>query len=155
MSKQIAPIANRSKSSVSRNQRRITKTDGAVFHPWFLPRSTFRSMVKLVPREYLMKMRDYFDRYGCMRCEKRDVTYGQNGMCRPCCSEVGRRLRRCLKARFGDPTTRASTLQVNEAAAGTKLAHKLLRDLIPAMRATTSLSQQKYGTMNPTTGVRV
>jgi len=138
-----------------RSVRGASESTALMFHPWFLPRSTQRAIMRLVPREFYWKMRDYFNLYGCLKCEKRNVIYGGNGMCHACHANVTAKLKQCLKARFGDPTTRASTVQVNEAAAGTKLARKLLRGLIPAMRVATSLSQQEYSTRNPTTGVRV
>ena len=99
-------------------------------------------------------MHDYFDSYGCLKCDSRDAVYGGNGMCEVCYVQVCQRLKRCLKARFGDPKSRTSAAQVIEAIAGRKMALKLLRDLIPTIR-TVSLSQQKYNAKNPPIGVRV
>jgi hypothetical protein len=155
MPKQMMNIANLTvKPSRSRNDRKVSESIGGIFHPWFLPRSTYQSIVRLVPREYLMKMRDYFERYGCIRCEKRQAGYGQNGMCRLCYSEIGRRLRRCLKARFRQPKMQTGNREVTEIIAGAKMARKLLRDMMPATRGTANAGQQKYNTRNPTTGIR-
>ncbi len=59
-----------------------------IFQPWFVPRSTYLSIARLIPREYLMRMHDFFSRYGCLRCRSRTREYGSNGMCRPCHTEV-------------------------------------------------------------------
>lgn len=122
----------------------------AVFHPWFLPRSVFRTVAQLVPREYLMKMRDYYDRYGCMRCSTRERRYCQNGMCQPCYNEVARRLRRCLKRRFGAKRKLAVHTEVHQLLRSERIARKLLRDLIPVERAVPRSGQRKYDPRNPT-----
>ena len=52
-----------------------------IFQPWFLPNSTYRTIARMVPREYLLRMRDYFERYGCMRCGSRTKLHCAHGMC--------------------------------------------------------------------------
>ena len=52
-----------------------------IFQPWFLPKSTYVTIARMVPREYLLRMRDYFERYGCMRCGCRTKLHFAHGMC--------------------------------------------------------------------------
>jgi protein-arginine kinase activator protein McsA len=43
------------------------------------------------------KWRHYFDRYGCLRCETRDVNHASCGMCARCYAQVGSRLKTVYK----------------------------------------------------------
>lgn len=70
------------------------------FQPSLLPRETYRSIVDLTLQECSLKMHDYFDQHGCMKCGSRTRRYGQNGMCRPCATKIGKRLRRHWKRRL-------------------------------------------------------
>lgn len=151
MSKSKTSIATVGQSlKHSQNVLQPSTLNAALFHPWFLPRSVFRTIAQLVPREYLIKMRDYYDRYGCMRCSRRDRRYRQNGMCQPCYNEVARRLRRCLKRRFGVRHKLAANSAVRHLLQSEKIARELLQDLIPAERAAARSCQRKYDPKNPT-----
>jgi hypothetical protein len=55
----------------------------------------------LIPPDYRQRMHDYFDDYGCMRCDRTDVLYKSNGMCRGCLSTVFGRLQHSVTKRSG------------------------------------------------------
>jgi hypothetical protein len=65
-----------------------------VLPSWFLSRTVLTEIQKLVPTDYHRRFRAYFNRYGCIRCEKTDVLYGCNGLCLPCVGLVSDRLKR-------------------------------------------------------------
>lgn len=120
-----------------------------IFQPWFVPRETFLTIAKLVPREYLLKMRDYFDRYGCMRCRSRSRPYGRNGMCGRCATEIGRRLRRCWKRRLKLLNQQAGQREVKHILANAKTARKLLADLVVPTREPAKSTQRIHPARNP------
>jgi hypothetical protein len=68
-----------------------------IFPPWFLSRAVLREIELLVPAEYHRRFRAYFDRHGCVRCERREVPYGCNGLCLACVGLVSDRLKRIDK----------------------------------------------------------
>ena len=53
-------------------------------------------------------MRDYFDSYGCMRCNREDGVYQSNGMCKLCANIIRIRLRKCIQHRLGGSAEIAS-----------------------------------------------
>ena len=57
-------------------------------------------MRKLLPSCHLVKLRYYFDDYGCLRCGKPHALYGGNGFCKPCAVIVRHRVILALKRRF-------------------------------------------------------
>lgn len=124
----------------------------AIFHPWFLPRAAYRTIVQAVPREYLLKMRDYFDRYGCMRCKRSNISYGSNGMCSTCVSNVSRKLKRCVKRRLGAPNQPLKEPHLQHYLASAKTAREILSDLQPAVLASRD-GLRKYKAQNPAKGI--
>lgn len=68
--------------------------------PWYLPHKTFLAIRQLLPSAQLLKMRYYFDDYGCLKCGKLDVGYSSNGMCARCAIVVRSRVVASLKRRF-------------------------------------------------------
>ena len=68
--------------------------------PWYMPKPVSLQMRKILPSVHLAKMRYYFDDHGCLRCERRDILYGSNGMCENCSVIVRGRLANCLKKRL-------------------------------------------------------
>ncbi len=54
----------------------------------------FKQIEKLLPYYYHKRFRFYFDRYGCVRCERKDVIYGCSGLCLHCLGLVSDRLKR-------------------------------------------------------------
>jgi hypothetical protein len=67
--------------------------------PWFVPRETAETIRSLLPAIHFRKMRFYFDDWGCMKCEKKGVMYGANGMCSRCAQKVQHRVKACLEKR--------------------------------------------------------
>lgn len=65
-----------------------------IFPPWFLSRAALQQIELLVPPEYHRRFRTYFDRYGCVRCDKKNVLYGCNGLCLACVGLISDRLKR-------------------------------------------------------------
>jgi len=68
--------------------------------PWYMPKPVSLQMQKILPSIHLAKMRYYFDDHGCLRCERRDILYGSNGMGENCSVIVRGRLANCLKRRL-------------------------------------------------------
>jgi hypothetical protein len=85
-----------SKPSPARRQGgRLTKQE-LMLQPWFLPKGISRIILGLVPPDYRKRLHDYFDDYGCMRCNRLDVPYKSNGMCLGCMSTVYGRLEQSI-----------------------------------------------------------
>jgi hypothetical protein len=73
--------------------------------PWFVSRDTYAQMYRSLPKIYFRRFSTYFHRYGCLRCSKRFVIYGANGLCKPCLGLVSDRLKICdrvLERRYAD-----------------------------------------------------
>jgi len=68
--------------------------------PWCLPKESYLAVRRILPNIHIAKMRYYFDDYGCIRCERRDVLYRTNGLCQQCTAIVRWRLTHCLKKRL-------------------------------------------------------
>lgn len=77
---------------------RISERSGGrrleVFPVWFLTEDVKRQVDRVLPSNYRRRFRFYFDRYGCVRCNRKNVRYGGNGFCLPCLGLVGDRLGR-------------------------------------------------------------
>lgn len=88
--------------SSSKSRRRSARGgDEDIFlQPWYMPKPVSLQMRKLLPSVHLAKMRYYFDDHGCLRCERRDILYGSNGMCENCSTIVRGRLANCMKRRL-------------------------------------------------------
>jgi hypothetical protein len=88
--------------SSSKSRRRFARAgDEDIFlQPWYMPKPVSLQMRKILPSIHLAKMRFYFDDHGCLRCERRDILYGSNGMCENCSTIVRGRLANCMKRRL-------------------------------------------------------
>src|SRR5579871_847566 len=95
--------------------------------PWFVSRETYNQMYSLLPKIYFRRLSTYFKRYGCMRCGRRLVKYGANGLCKPCLGLVSDRLKICDRAleRRYRPYFRKADRYLQRA----KTARELLSDL--------------------------
>jgi hypothetical protein len=74
--------------------------------PWFLDFPTIRKIEALLPYYYHSRFRFYFDRYGCLRCSRKNVVYWANGFCKPCHGLIINRLQRTdksMKRRYDKP----------------------------------------------------
>lgn len=74
--------------------------DDIFLQPWFLPRQTAFAIKRILPPEHRHRMRFYFDDYGCLRCGKKNVTYGSNALCKTCMQQVKLRLFFAIKRRW-------------------------------------------------------
>jgi hypothetical protein len=74
--------------------------------PWFVPKAVLFQMRKMLPSCHLLKLRYYFEDYGCLRCGKSQVLYGANGFCKQCSIVVRYRILLALKRRFRKLGTR-------------------------------------------------
>lgn len=94
-------VRNRS-AKLSRGQRQaLAILDDEIFmQPWFVPKPIYLAIRRLLPNIHLMKMRHYFDDYGCLRCGKSDVLYGAAGLCHACNVIVRSRIMASLKKRL-------------------------------------------------------
>jgi hypothetical protein len=85
----------------TKNRRYSVEDDeDLALQPWFLPRSIAWQVRKILPSVHLAKMRYYFDDHGCLRCAKKNVLYGSNGLCENCNIIIRSRLKNCLKRRL-------------------------------------------------------
>jgi len=91
------------------NQKRSAPQKLKIFLPWFLNKELLRRIEELLPYYYHARFRLYFNRYGCMRCSKKNVMYGCNGLCPKCLALISDRLKRsdrAMKRRYGvDPAS--------------------------------------------------
>jgi hypothetical protein len=112
--------------------------DDIFLQPWFLPRRTAFAIKRILPPEHRHKMRFYFDDYGCLKCEQRDVQYGSNGLCKLCLQRVKLRLFLAVKRRW----TAASPDNLPRTFKRMADAQRLLRDLLDS----SSKPRRKKGT---------
>lgn len=71
--------------------------------PWFLTKEIVKKIEDLLPYYYHVRFRLYFDRYGCVRCARKNVIYRCNGLCEPCVGMITNRLKwadRQMKRRY-------------------------------------------------------
>lgn len=71
----------------------------AALQPWFIPSETYLELRRVLPPSQIMKMRYYFEDFGCLRCDSRTAIYGSNGLCEKCSTLVRSRLSRALERR--------------------------------------------------------
>jgi hypothetical protein len=80
----------------------------------------------MVPNDYWRKMRYYFDDYGCLKCERKSVPYGINGLCRVCSKLILHRIGFALASRkMPGAKPQYTDQQIRRIA----YAHELLKDL--------------------------
>ena len=90
------------KGSLSDGQREALAilSDDVFMQPWFVPKPIYFAIRRLLPNIHLMKMRHYFDDYGCIRCGETDTLYGASGFCHSCNVIVRSRLLASIKKRL-------------------------------------------------------
>ena len=104
--------------------------------PWYLPKDVYLVVRRVLPNIHISKMRFYFDDYGCMRCERKDVLYRTNGLCERCNVIVRWRLTQCLKKRLG-----AVGIPTRGEAADVGRALTLAQNLLKPFRNTTPINR--------------
>jgi hypothetical protein len=98
-----------------------------VFLPWFLDWRTMKKVEAILPHYYHMRLRFYFDKYGCIRCNRKRVLYCANGLCKPCTGLVRDRMEQSdkkMKRRYGKRPEIPSAVILKRM----KTAQELLRD---------------------------
>lgn len=83
-----------------------------ILQPWFLPNEISTAIRSLIPFMHIRKMRFYFEDYGCIRCRRRNVPYGNNGFCHKCSQLVVYRTLRSLKSRLEQIGTGLTTGEI-------------------------------------------
>ena len=86
--------------SISRAVKVGSPEDELFLQPWFLSRPVYEAIRRLLPPSQILKMRYYFDDYGCLKCGDLKALYGTNGLCRGCSIIVRARVALALKRRF-------------------------------------------------------
>lgn len=74
--------------------------DELFLQPWFVPKPVYLQMRRILPSSQMLKMRYYFDDYGCLKCGSHNALYGSNGLCKRCNIIVRSRIILSLKKRF-------------------------------------------------------
>ena len=110
-----------------RTEAGIPVDDQVFMLPWFLPKQAYLAVRRILPNIHIAKMRYYFEDYGCMRCERRDVLYRTNGLCEQCNTIVRWRLTQCLKKRLADVGIAAVSNYESASGRGLSLAQDLLK----------------------------
>lgn len=83
-----------------RQQGALTADADLMLQPWFLPNEISLAVRELIPAFHIRKMRYYFEDYGCIRCHRKNVLYGNNGFCDACQQNITYRLMRSLRKRM-------------------------------------------------------
>lgn len=90
---------NKSKELGKSSHMAVQLNDDAPFQPWFLSKPVSKAILRLIPPEYIARMRWYFDDYGCLYCKRKKVLYQSNGFCIECGAMIRRRLVQTVKRR--------------------------------------------------------
>lgn len=72
--------------------RSLTREEQTAFLPWFLSQAVRLKIDKLLPRYYPLRLRLYYEKFGCIGCKSKQKMYGSNGLCVSCSSRIGERL---------------------------------------------------------------
>jgi hypothetical protein len=100
--------------------------------PWFCSNDMIHQLRQILPPAYHKRFSAYFQRYGCIRCGRKDRVYRASGLCLPCHGLITDRLKRCdkiLKQTFRGPSDNGAEEYLKRM----RSARDLLRDLQPAV----------------------
>jgi hypothetical protein len=124
--------SKRNRDALGNFAGRLTEkqVESLIFQPWFVPRATFQTIAGLLPREWALRMHDYYDRFGCMYCRRRTYPYGSNGMCKKCVCIVSHRIHDCWDRRLKAFNKQAERSDVRRIVSNVRTARDLLQDLI-------------------------
>jgi hypothetical protein len=75
------------------------KNDESLLLPWFLTKRATMAIRSNVPRHYPIRMRNYCDEYGCLRCNTHRGQHQGNGLCHRCSGLILARLKRGYERR--------------------------------------------------------
>jgi hypothetical protein len=114
------------KTIMTAKRRDKIKDDDSLLLPWFLTRRATMAIRSNVPRNYQLRMRNYFDDYGCLRCGTHRGQHRGNGLCHRCSGLVLARLKRSYQRRARPRISHYAKVLLNRA----HEAEGLLRDLL-------------------------
>lgn len=92
------PLGRLSRGRANVRRRKHAATD-ALLQPWFLSKATAQAVQRLIPLEYISRMRWHFEDYGCLGCKRKKALYGANGLCVDCRLMIGKQLVQSMKRR--------------------------------------------------------
>jgi hypothetical protein len=102
------------------------KNDESLLLPWFLTKRATIAIRSNVPKHYQIRMRNYFDDYGCLRCNTRRGQHKSNGLCNRCTGLILARLKRGYERRERPKLSHYAKELLNKA----HDAETLLKDLV-------------------------
>jgi len=127
------------------NSSDYSTAEKVLFQPWFLPQRVTFAIHSLVPPDFWNKMRNFFDDYGCMICEK-DFDYHSNGMCKSCFDKTRKKLLMSVKRRLGRERHKRLDLELFRQE---KLAKRLLKPFASSAGPRQRRSADIHRTANP------
>jgi len=116
--------------AVARQLDVLPVRDEIFLQPWFIPKDIYLTMRSLLPSIHLLKMRYYFEDFGCLRCERNDVLYGSNGLCEGCSGLIRGRVKRALQRRLRQAGIRPDGHDTSAFTSRMLDAQRLLRDFM-------------------------
>lgn len=102
------------------------KDDESLLLPWFLTKRATLAIRSNVPKHYQIRMRNYFDDYGCLRCSTHRGQHKGNGLCNRCSGLILARLKRGYERRERPRVSHYAKELLNKA----HDAEMLLKDLL-------------------------
>jgi hypothetical protein len=78
-------------------QKRVAETlaarDELIFEPFFRSRQVAFELKRLQTVPERKKWSVYFDRHGCLACQRKDQSHASNGLCSPCHAQIFQNLK--------------------------------------------------------------
>ena len=128
----------------------LSEMEEAMLQPWFVPKRTWKEVLRLLPSSWKRKMRHCFDDYGCIRCDRKNVQHRGCGMCDECFGRITRRLKFTVRRHFRELVGVEKSSYAGEFQKRAELAEKLLKGMsasVPLSQRRSS--QKKLGHQNP------
>lgn len=134
----------------SRRNPGSSELDMAMLQPWFIPRETWKEVLRLLRAGWKRKMRYCFDDYGCIRCDRNNVQHRGCGMCDECFGRITRRLKFTVRRHFRELVGAEKSSYAGEFQKRAALAEKLLKGMLAdSPISQRRASQKKLGRQNP------
>jgi hypothetical protein len=118
-------------------KRRDKIEDGeSLLLPWFLTKRATLAIRSNVPKHYQIRMRNYFEDYGCLRCNTHRGQHKGNGLCHRCSGLILARLKRGYERRERPKLSHYAKVLLNKAHDAERLLKNLLHHKGPALLPT-------------------
>jgi hypothetical protein len=91
---------NTQSAKFPRTRRKMLIDEEIFLQPWFVSKRTYLELRRILPSAQLLKMKYYFEDYGCLRCGRMNVVYKGNGLCTVCSLVIRGRVVMALARRF-------------------------------------------------------